>query len=122
LAVEESVELFGFDAVGAFDFAVEAWCGRGLLFLVALPAPLERFVALRAGQAVHLESSEDPPHPGLGNLDVVVALDVHRDLQRPEVVVLAQVMTLPITSSDVAFGLWCGRFERSRSPARPSSS
>jgi hypothetical protein len=33
----------------------------------------------------------DAPHPRVRDLDVVVALEVHGDLRRPEVAVLAQV-------------------------------
>jgi hypothetical protein len=42
-------------------------------------------------QAVQLQSLEDAPPAGGADLDVVVALEGHRDLGRPEVVVLAQV-------------------------------
>jgi hypothetical protein len=66
----------------------------GLLFLVALPTFLVRLVPLGAGQPVHLEPLQDSPHPGLGDLDLVVALEIHRDLQWAEVVVLAQVHDL----------------------------
>ena len=37
---------------------------------------------------------QDPPYTGLGDIDVVVALEVHRDLVRAEVIVLAQVHEL----------------------------
>jgi hypothetical protein len=48
-------------------------------------------VALGGGQPVQLQPLEDAPHARGADLDVVVALEVHGDLGRPEVVVLAQV-------------------------------
>jgi hypothetical protein len=59
--------------------------------LVALPAVLMPPVALGGGQAAELEAPQDPPDPGLAQADAVVTLQVHRDLQGAEVVVLAQV-------------------------------
>jgi hypothetical protein len=59
-----------------------------LLLLVPLPPSLVSLVALRAGQAVEAHAFEDSPDPGVGDLDVVVALEIHRDLGWPEVVVL----------------------------------
>src|SRR6516225_5025150 len=64
-------------------------------FLVALPAVGVALVALRCGEPVQAAALEDPIHPGVADLDVVVALQVHRDLQRAEVIVLAQVDDLP---------------------------
>jgi hypothetical protein len=61
----------------------------GELLLVALPASIVGLVLLRGRQPVHLEPLEDPPDAGAGDVDVVVSLEVHRDLARPEVVVLA---------------------------------
>jgi len=75
-----------------------------LRFLVALPAGLVALVALGARQTVHLEALEDPPHAGVADLDVVIAAQVHRDLQGAEVVVLAQVDDL---ADDLALrGVW----------------
>src|SRR5215218_11482172 len=65
------------------------WPGRGLL--IALPAPLVALVALGSREPVQAETLEDPPHARVRDGDVVVAGQVHRDLGRPEVVVLAQV-------------------------------
>jgi hypothetical protein len=48
-------------------------------------------VALGARESAHVQPFEDPPHAGGGDLDVVIALEVHRDLVRPEVIVLAQI-------------------------------
>jgi hypothetical protein len=48
-------------------------------------------VALGGGQPVQLQPLEDAPHARGADRDVVVALEVHRDLGRAEVVVLAQV-------------------------------
>ena len=59
--------------------------------LVALPALLVALVALRRRQAAHIEALEDPPDPRRAHLDLVVALEIHRDLVGSEVVVLAQV-------------------------------
>ena len=182
LAFEESVELFGVDLVGAFDFAVESRCGRfdldvtdalieqmpvedlyeflavvgldlldlerqfrehmvdesncGLLvvgrvgaehsqsgavvdgcvlvvallasglpewlnelhidlqrmawalLLVTLPPGLLAFVALRRRQPAQAEFVQDPPDSGRADGEVVVALQVHGDLVRPEMVSL----------------------------------
>src|SRR5689334_2383951 len=65
------------------------WPGCG--FLVALPAVLVTLVALRAGQTIQAEPLQDPPDAGRADLDLVVPLEVHRDLVRSEVVVLAQM-------------------------------
>jgi hypothetical protein len=48
-------------------------------------------VALRGGEAAHAEAVEDLPHRGVPDLEIVISGEVHRDLQRPEVIVLAQV-------------------------------
>ena len=63
----------------------------GQRLLIALPPAVIALVALGGRQAVELEPLEDAPHPRGADLDVVVAAEVHRDLGRPEVVVLAQV-------------------------------
>src|SRR5882757_10565297 len=63
----------------------------GTLLLVALPPPRVALVALRGGQAIHIEPLKNSPHPRRADLDVVVALQVHPDLHGPEVVMLAQV-------------------------------
>jgi hypothetical protein len=52
--------------------------------LIALPSPVVTLVALRGRQAVHVEALQDPPHPRLRDLDVVIALQVHRDLLGPK--------------------------------------
>ena len=74
----------------------------GQRFLVAFPASVVALVALRGRQPVQVEALEDAPHAGLADRDVVVALEVHRDLERPEVVVLAQVHDL---ADDLGLGL-----------------
>jgi hypothetical protein len=66
----------------------------GQRLLIALPAPVVTLVALGGRQAVQLQPLEDPPHARGAELDVVVALAVHRDPGRPEVIVLAQVEDL----------------------------
>jgi hypothetical protein len=48
-------------------------------------------VALGGGQPVQLQPLQDAPHARGAELDIVVALEVHRDLGGAEVVVLAQV-------------------------------
>jgi hypothetical protein len=48
-------------------------------------------VALGGGQPVQAQPLEDAPHARGADVDVVVALEVHRDLGWAEVVVLAQV-------------------------------
>jgi hypothetical protein len=63
----------------------------GQRLLIALPAAVVPLVALGRRQAVQLEPLEDAPHARGADVDVVIAPQVHRDLGRPEVVVLAQV-------------------------------
>src|SRR5207237_10614167 len=65
-----------------------------LLLLVALPAFSVTFVTLRCRQAVEVGSLEDPPDAGRAHRDVVIALEIHGDLGRAEVVVLPQVEDL----------------------------
>src|SRR5688572_32400923 len=48
-------------------------------------------VAVGGREAVEAQRLEDPPHAGVRDRDVVVALEAHRDLEWPEVVGLAQV-------------------------------
>jgi hypothetical protein len=59
-------------------------------------------VLLRGGEAVEVQALADPPHPGLADAHVVVALEVHGDLRRAEVVAGPQVNDLP---DDVGTGL-----------------
>jgi len=63
----------------------------GQRLLVPLPPVDVAPVALGGGEPVHLQALQDPPDPRRRDLHVVVALQVHRDLVRPEVVTLAQV-------------------------------
>ena len=63
--------------------------GQGLL--IALPAPVVALVALGGRKAVEVQALEDSPHARVADRDVVVAPQVHGDLGRAEVVVLAQV-------------------------------
>jgi hypothetical protein len=65
------------------------WPGSGLLR--ALPAAVVALVSLGGGQPVQAQPFADAPHARVAELDVVVALEVHRDLGWAEVVVLAQV-------------------------------
>jgi hypothetical protein len=51
-------------------------------------------VALGGREAVELQPLQDPPDAGGADLHLVVALAVHRDPGRPEVIVLAQVEDL----------------------------
>jgi hypothetical protein len=67
----------------------------GQLFFVALPSFVEPFVSVGDRQAVEVQALEDPSDTGGGHLDVVIALEVHRDLSRPEMVVLAEIEDLP---------------------------
>src|SRR4051794_27371275 len=60
----------------------------GPLLLVALPPSCVTLVALRSRQSIHSQPLEDSPHTRRADVDVVVALQVHPDLQRPEVVML----------------------------------
>jgi hypothetical protein len=53
--------------------------------------PAKGSVPLVGRQPVQIEALEDPPHPRARDRDVVAAGQVHRDLRRTEVVVLAQV-------------------------------
>ena len=64
------------------------WPGSGLL--VPFPVAVVALVPLGGGQPVQAQPFEDAPHARVAELVVVVALEVHRDLGRPEVVVLAR--------------------------------
>ena len=77
----------------------------GQRLLVALPTVGRGACSAASRQPVHVEAFEDPPHPRRADRDVVVALQVHRDLARPEVIVLAQV-------DDLADDLGLGRVRR----------
>ena len=68
------------------------WPGSGLL--IAFPAPVVALVALGGGEPVQVQALEDAPHARGADLHLVVALEVHRDLGRAEVVVLAQIEDL----------------------------
>ena len=59
--------------------------------LVAFPTAIVGLVSLVRRQTVHVEALRDSPHPRVRDLDVVVAGQVHRDLRRAEMVMLAQV-------------------------------
>ena len=66
----------------------------GQLLLLALPAFHVGLVTLRSRQSIGSCLLQDPPDARGGNLDVVVAGQVHGDLLGPEVIVLAQVEDL----------------------------
>jgi hypothetical protein len=72
------------------DLQLVAWA----LLLVALPPRLTAFVALGSRQAAHASLVQDAPDAGWADLDLVVALQVHRDLVRAEVVALPQPQDL----------------------------
>jgi hypothetical protein len=63
--------------------------GKALL-LVAFPAGLRAFVSLRCWEAVQAELLQDPPDTGRADGDVVVPLQIYRDLRRAEVILLTQ--------------------------------
>jgi hypothetical protein len=73
----------------------------GLGLLVSLPSVLVPLVPLRRRQPAHIQALEDPPDAGQADFDLVVALEIHRDLVGPEVVVLAQVDDL---ANDLSLG------------------
>src|SRR5438309_341242 len=83
-----------------------------LLLLVALPALAVALVALRCGQAVEVGSLQDPPDPGSAHGDVVIPLEIHRDLGGAKVVVLPKV-------EDLAHHLGLGRVWADQRPMRP---
>lgn len=60
------------------------------MLLVSLPPGLTALVALRRGLSVHAGLVQDAPHTGGADLDLVIALQVHRDPVRPEVVALTK--------------------------------
>ena len=60
------------------------------LFLVSFPFGVFAFVALRGRQPAQDHLVQDSPYSRGADGDVVVALEIHRDLLRPEMVVLAQ--------------------------------
>jgi hypothetical protein len=63
----------------------------GHRLLIPLPLAVVALVALRGREAAEVQPLEDPPDPGLADVHVVVALEVHGDLARAEVVVRPQV-------------------------------
>lgn len=60
------------------------------LLLVALPTRLGALVALRSREPAQSDFLEGPPDSGWAAHDVVVAGQIHRDLVRPEVILLPQ--------------------------------
>ncbi|QRP45450.1 hypothetical protein [Amycolatopsis sp. FDAARGOS 1241] len=93
------------------------------LFLVALPPLLVALVALRSGQAVHAQAFEDAVDRRGSDLDVVVATQIHLDLQLAEVVVLPRMDNL-LDHLGVGDGraVQRGALERSSNPSEPQSS
>src|SRR5262245_36325401 len=77
-----------------------AWPGRGFSYRFHLRSA--RLYRWEAGSLGQVDPLQDPPHAGLADLDVVVALEVHRDLRRAEVVVRPQVDDL---ADDLGRGL-----------------
>ena len=65
-----------------------------MLFLAAFPTFLMGLVALRAGETVHVETDQDPPHSRIADGDVVLLVQIYGDLVWPELVVLARVHDL----------------------------
>jgi hypothetical protein len=59
--------------------------------LVSLPATILGLVSLVRRQTVQVEPFEYPIDARRRDLDVVIAGEVHRDLQRTEVIVLTQI-------------------------------
>lgn len=90
----ELVEPLALRSDGSDELDVDLDAVPRLGLLVALPALLTALVPLRAGQPVQVEAAEDLPDTGRADGDLVVALEVHRDLLRAEVVTLAQVHDL----------------------------
>ena len=84
----------------------------GQRLLIAAPAPVMALVALGGREAVELQPLEDAPHARGADRDVVVALEVHGDLGRAEVVVLAQV-------NDLAHDLGAGGVGTDMGPVGP---
>src|SRR5690606_4388860 len=80
---------------GLDELHVDLHAVAGQLLLVPLPSAVVALVALRGRQAAHVQAVEYPPDAGLADGDVVVPLEVHRDLLGPEVVVLPQIDDLP---------------------------
>lgn len=68
------------------DLQRMAWA----LLLVTLPPCLFAFVTLRRRQPAQPEFLQDPPDPRRANGQVVVALEIHGDLVRAEMVLLTQ--------------------------------
>jgi hypothetical protein len=75
----------GFDELHV-DLEGVAWA----LLLVAVPSGLAAFVSLRRRESVQADLLQDPPDPGGADRDVVIPLQIHRDLLRAEVILLAQ--------------------------------
>jgi len=87
----ELIEPFSCPTNGCDELDVDLDGVAGLRLLVAFPPFLIRLVFLRGREPVQIETVQDPPHPRLRNHDVVVPLEIHRYLARPEVVVLTKV-------------------------------
>jgi len=62
-----------------------------LRLLIELPSLGVPRVASVGWQPIHPQVAQDPPYTRIARRDVVVALEVHHDLERAEVIVLAQV-------------------------------
>jgi hypothetical protein len=68
--------------MGSMNFDVDLNGVARLLFLVALPAFGVAFVALRCRQTVEVGALEDPPDARRADRDVLITLEIHRDLGR----------------------------------------
>lgn len=68
--------------------------GPRSLLLVALPSGVFAFVALRRRQPAQADLLQNPPHPRRADGEVVIALQMHCDLLRPEVLLLTQPLDL----------------------------
>ena len=89
-------------ALSAQELDVDLHAMAGLGLLVPFPPLFGGFVPLGGGKPIHVEAFEDPPHPRRTDRDVVISLEIHGDLVRPEVVVLAQIHDL---ADDLGAGL-----------------
>ena len=72
-------------------------------------------VALRGRRSSHVQAVQEAPDAGDADSDVAVTGQLHDDLVGSEVVVLSWMDDLAMA---LAFGMVCGRLERSRKPSR----
>jgi len=62
--------------------------------LIPPPARLMRFIALILRKAIELKSLEDPIDAGLADLDIMIAIKIHRNFIGSKMIRLAEIKEL----------------------------